>query len=86
MAEERWAPVAGHEDAYEISDRLRVRSVARRALCRAGHTRRVRERILVPVPRAGTRFAQVTLSSGGRRRRVYVHKLAAEAFSERLAV
>lgn len=80
VAEERWLPVPGYEDAYEVSDRGRVRSLERRALCRGGATRRVTERILRPVPRTGTRFSQVTLSCDGRRRRVYVHRLAAEAF------
>ena len=28
MAEEQWRPVVGYEDAYEVSDRLRVRSIA----------------------------------------------------------
>ena len=81
-AAEQWAPVPGYEDAYEVSDRLRVRSLPREAVCRARATRRVRERILVPVPRAGTRFAQVTLCSDGRRRRVYIHAVMREAFAE----
>ena len=29
VAEEQWRPVVGYEDAYEVSDRLRVRSIAR---------------------------------------------------------
>ena len=81
MAEEHWRPVPGYEDAYEVSDRGRVRSLKRDVLCRAGATRRVKERILKPIPRTGTKWCQVTLSCDGRRRRVYVHRLAAEAFS-----
>jgi hypothetical protein len=72
--------VAGYEGAYSVSDRLRVRSEERVALCRAGATRRVRERILAPVIRAG--FVRVTLSCKGRTRGHYVHKLAREAFAD----
>ena len=48
MAEEQWRPVVGYEDAYEVSDRLRVRSIARTVQRTDGHEQSVRERILTP--------------------------------------
>ena len=82
MAEEIWRPVAGYEGAYEVSDRGRVKSVERTVRGGAAAERRVKERILRPVPRHGTRFFRVTLSSQSRRRRCYIHKLKAAAFSD----
>jgi len=81
MAVEIWAPVPGYENAYSVSTHLRVRSEARTALCRGGGTRRVRERILRTVVARG-RYARVTLSRGGRIRRVWVHVLVREAFGD----
>jgi hypothetical protein len=47
---ERWKPVVGFEDYYEVSDLGRVKSLARTCLNRWGGQRSVPERILVQVP------------------------------------
>ncbi len=78
---ELWAPVVGYEDAYEVSDRLRVRSLARTVL-RGRVEHRVRERILRAAVQRGTGYLQVGLSDAGRQRRHYVHVLAREAFGD----
>lgn len=78
---ERWRPVVGYEDAYEVSDRLRVRSL-KRVVLRGRIEHRVRERVLRAATQARTGYLQVVLSEGGRQRRAYVHVLAREAFGD----
>lgn len=46
---ERWLPVVGHENAYEVSTSLRVRSLERNVIRRNGCPMRVREHIRRPV-------------------------------------
>ncbi|HWF28374.1 MAG TPA: NUMOD4 domain-containing protein [Mycobacterium sp.] len=81
MAEEQWRPVVGYEDAYEVSNRLRVRSVAR-TVRRGRFQRRVRERFLAAAVQRKTGYLQVSLSCEGRQRRHYVHVLMCEAFGD----
>lgn len=82
LVTEQWRPVVGYEDAYLVSDQLRVKSLARTVL-RAGRIPyRVRERILRAAVHKRSGHRQVCLSREGRQRRHYVHRLAAEAFSD----
>jgi hypothetical protein len=81
VAEEQWRPVAGYEDAYEVSDKLRVRSFARTVQL-GKYQHRVRERILAAATQRRTGLLQVVLSSEGRQRRHYVHRLMREAFGD----
>ncbi len=81
---EVWVDIPGYEGMYSVSTRGRVRSLERFVPHGTGARRRVAERILKPVPRAGTRFFRVTLSCEGRRQRCYVHRLAREAFGGEL--
>jgi NUMOD4 motif len=82
VTEEVWRPVVGYEDAYLVSDRLRVRSVARTVARSDGRGQTIRERVLKDAVQSRTGLRQVTLSCEGRQRRVYVHRLAAEAFGD----
>jgi hypothetical protein len=72
---EQWEPVAGFEGAYEVSDKGRVRSLAR--VTSLG--RRVGGRVRRPsVSKAGYHY--VTLSQDGRRETRSVHRMVLEAF------
>ncbi|MGO9354800.1 MAG: NUMOD4 domain-containing protein [Mycobacterium sp.] len=85
---ENWRPVAGYEGLYAVSDRCRVKSLARVVVHRNGHPQTVRERILAAAPRASKPFfLQVALSRGGVTRRFYAHVLARQAgFSANVVV
>ena len=78
VAEEQWRPVAGYEDAYEVSDRGRVRSIAR-TVQRGRFSHRVKERILAAATQRRTRLLQLVLSCEGRQRRHYVYVLIRDA-------
>lgn len=79
---ERWRAVAGFEDAYEISDLGRVRSLARTVAVTTPHgrpyQRRIAERLLKPVASNGCLV--VTLWAGGAPLQVRVAVLVAAAF------
>lgn len=81
---ENWLPVVGYEGLYEVSDRGRVKSVAR-IIDRNGSPVRIRERILKN--QLGGRRDQlrylVSLSCNGRSRTQRVHRLVARAFHGR---
>lgn len=73
---ESWRPIAGYEDAYEVSDLGRVRSVPR--VVNAGPPpgkRAIPAKVLTPTL-ANNGYLQVTL----RRRALMIHSLVAEAF------
>jgi len=75
MKQERWLPIAGYEEQYEVSDLGRIRSLAR--LDARG--RSLRERELSP--RKTTRdHLSVALYRDGIRRDLQVHHLVLEAF------
>lgn len=79
MAE--WRAIRGWEGFYEVSDDGRVRSLARSYVReRNGWTAliRVRERILKAPLCEG--YPKVNLVGGGRRERLFVHRLVCEAF------
>jgi hypothetical protein len=61
VAEEQWRPIIGYEDAYEVSDRGRVRSIAR-TVQRGRYSHRVQERILAAATQRRTGLLQVVLS------------------------
>lgn len=75
---ERWAPVLGHEGAYEVSDLGRVRSVSRID----GAGRNWPGRILSPSPGGGEgRYLKVSLSRAGRTETHSIHRLVLRAFA-----
>jgi hypothetical protein len=75
-----WRPVPGYEGAYAINKRGDVLSLRRVVKRSNGASHTVRERVLVPAVQRPRGRARVTLSAQGRRRRMYVHRLVAEAF------
>lgn len=77
---ERWAPVAGWEGIYEVSDHGRIRSLARDFGDSSGKRRPVQERIIkLRIGRQG--YPLTTLSAFGRGRQTFtVHRLVARAF------
>lgn len=79
---ERWRPVVGLEDRYEVSDHGRVRSVPRVAV-RGGIMQRVRGRVIAQrqlrSKRSSDRWHVTLITAEGRVHRL-VHRLVAEAF------
>lgn len=76
---ERWRPIAGHEDAYEVSDFGRVRSLAREIEVShptGSRVCKIQERILKPFMRGG--YPGVAFGRGTTRRDIA--PLVAEAF------
>lgn len=77
---ERWRDVVGYEGLYEVSDLGRVRSVDRDSTNRAGVTRRLKSRIMTPVPNVRDGHLVVTLTNGAVQRKVPVHRIVLEAW------
>jgi hypothetical protein len=77
LSVERWMPVTGWEDFYQVSNQHRVRSLDRLVIEKSGKVRHSAGRVLVPSRDA---HPQVTLSAAGRRRCCYVNVLVREAF------
>ncbi len=76
---ERWVPVKGLEDAYEVSSRGRVRSLTRRSVRKDGKPLSITGRVLLAS--VGDRgYPRVTLTRNGVARWSHVHSLIAAAF------
>lgn len=73
---ERWLPVVGHEDAYEVSDLGRTRSLSRTIMRSDGRPQALRGQLLKGTPNTSGHL-QVSLS--GRKDRP-IHTLVMEAF------
>lgn len=80
MNDEMWRPVVGFEGWYEVSNFARVRSVERDITDSDGIVRHRASKTLTPKPNG-----YVMLGRNGQRNHRNSYKLAAEAFSERLA-
>lgn len=79
-ASEHWAPVAGFEGLYEVSDLGRVRGLDRVVLCRNGVRKPIRGRVLKPKrDRQGRQEVNLT-DPDGRPCMRFVHHLVLEAF------
>jgi hypothetical protein len=76
---ERWLPVPGYEESYEVSDRGRVRSLTRVVITKNGHSMTKAGRILRPGSRRSGHLA-VGLCSGGEQQNVLIHRIVLEAF------
>jgi hypothetical protein len=81
---EQWKPVVGWEGFYEVSDRGRVKSLARIITHVDGHRHRVQERILKPtlINKGSSRYFHVTLCRDGgvRWKHAPIHHLVFTAF------
>jgi len=82
-ADELWRPVVGWEGYYEVSDRHRVRTVARVIIRSNGHPQRIRGRIRRVRQRPYDR--QVTLVRDGKYMTFRVHPLVEAAFKSEAA-
>lgn len=84
MSSERWLPVVGYEDYYEVSDQGRVRSLDRVVTddLHGGRRRRIKGRILTPHRGASRRsgYTRVGLMRDGTRKTGWVYVLVARAF------
>jgi hypothetical protein len=79
---ERWKPIEGYEDCYEVSDQGRVRSLPRlvHTLTPAGPRQRpIPGGVLAPGVRKDDRLSVVLHREGVRRTRL-IHQLVGEAF------
>ncbi len=76
---ELWKPVVGYEGLYSVSSLGRIKSHSRPARCKAGATRRIRERLLRPTC-ARNGYMTVALHNHGQRSYT-VHRLALIAFA-----
>lgn len=78
---EKWLPVPGYEDAYEVSDLGNIRSLDRTVTDLGGaRTRRFRGRLLRPQPNAQSARRVITLHRPGDARQEYVYRLVLLAF------
>lgn len=76
---ERWAPVAGWEGFYEVSDQGRVRSIER-TVNRGGRPMKVRAKMLRIHNSPPAFYSAVNLARNGERQSAYVHRMVLEAF------
>lgn len=79
MSAERWLPVPGFDKQYEVSDRGRVRSLARLVIDKYGRRHPVEPRLLAQHPDGQGRL-KVRLCDGPRSPTRKVHLLVLEAF------
>lgn len=80
--QEEWRPIVGTDGAYEVSNLGRVRSVTRRVYQKGtyGGWKTLKGSILKPIGKDGT-YLMVNV---GKRKKVRIHKLVAEAFVPRI--
>ncbi len=79
MTDERWLPVVGYEDSYEVSDHGRVRSIDRTVIRKDGHRARFKGRLLKPHPDEFG-YLEVILSRRSKGKTIAVHVLVCTAF------
>lgn len=78
MIEEKWKPIAGYEDFYEVSSLGNIRSVTR--VMSNGKT--LKSKILKPYANKNTQHLQIMLHKGDSHKMHYVRRLVAAAFVE----
>lgn len=76
---EVWKPVVGYHGLYEVSDRGRVRAVARVTIGRWG-PRPLKQKILKIIVKRKTGYPAISLSKGGVINQFSIHKLVLDAF------
>lgn len=75
---EEWRPVVGFEGLYEVSDKGRVKSLARIVKGKIGTTKRLKGKILRP--KISNRYQRVWLCRDGFKKIYGIHRLVAQAF------
>ena len=81
MEEEKWKPVEGYEDLYEVSNLGRVKSLDRYGPHNKGGRRVIKGRVLKPWKQRNG-YEYVSISRDGCLRCFSVHRLVAQAFVE----
>jgi hypothetical protein len=77
---ERWLPVVGYEDFYEISNKGRVRSLSRSKENGTGTSYKIQGQILKSSPCIRGGYLTVNLCRFGTKRTTQVHQIVAAAF------
>lgn len=85
MTKEIWKPIKGYENHYSVSNKGRVKSIARTFIGKNGVEKPVHEKILALSPSKSTKRHpiqrySVELWKDNKRKRVFIHRLVAEAF------
>lgn len=82
LVSERWVDAVGYEGIYRVSSAGNVMSVPHSLIDSAGRRRHFPARLLIPTlgknPKYG--YAHLSLTKDGISKRVWVHRLVAEAF------
>lgn len=78
MEEEKWKPIQGYEDFYEVSSLGNIRSVTR--VMSNGKT--LKSKTLKPYANKNTQHLQIMLHKGDTHKMHYVRRLVAAAFVE----
>lgn len=78
MIEEKWKPIAGYEDIYEVSSLGNIRSKTR--VMSNGKT--LKGKTLKPYANKNTQHLQIMLHKGDSHKMHYVRRLVASAFVE----
>lgn len=79
MDREEWADIKGYEEAYQISNLGRVKSLTREVKFSDGRTRTFQSKI-IPQRLSGKGYLMVSLWKHHEGKRFLVHRLVAEAF------
>lgn len=79
MTNEEWKPVVGYEGLYEISNKGRVRSLARNVLCKNGMIKNLRGKLLT-ILRCSNGYSFVNLSKSNKVKPTLVHRMVMAAF------
>jgi hypothetical protein len=80
MDEEIWAPIAGYEDLYEVSNMGRFRSLPRIRRAKCGKTAFNKGKILAPQRSVAGGYLRVALSKDGKVKDEFAHRIVAKAF------
>ena len=78
MEEEKWKPIQGYEDFYEVSSLGNIRSITR--VMSNGKT--LKGKTLKPYANKNTQHLQIMLHKGDTHKMHYVRRLVAAAFVE----
>lgn len=78
---EIWKDIIGFEDAYQVSDRGRVRSKTRSVICKNGTVKNYNGKVLTAKPNSSG-YLRVELKYNGKTERWFVHRLVALHFVE----
>lgn len=78
--EERWLPVVGYENFYEVSDKGRIRSLDR--ITRNGRGNYLKRGRIMKMVDNGNGYLKVCLKAKDKSEKKYVHRIVAEAFIE----